>query len=222
MRKILTGCLIVAVIAMIGLGVAGYYAYRFARPMFDNAGDYIARAREMSQLGDRIAIKAPYVPPPTGELTAAQVDRFLAVQARVRDKLGDRWAQIETKSAEVRQKTESGQRDLSFSEVTSIFSDLAGIYVEARREQVNALNIHKFSDAEYTWVRRRVYEAAGMHIASGLDMSAIEDLARQGAQKMDTTLPDIPMPEVPANNINLVKPHTGKLKELLPIAVLGL
>lgn len=222
MKKILTGCLIVAVIAMMGLGVAGYYAYRLARPMLDNAGDYLARAREMSQLGDRIANKAPFVPPNNGVLTAAQVDRFLAVQGRVRDELDDRWTEIETRSAEIRKQTEDYRRVLSFAEVSSIFSEIATIYIDARRVQVNALNIHKFSDGEYTWVRRRVYEAAGMHIASGLDLSSIEDLARQGAQKGGTKLPDMAPPEVPPANIKLVKPHIAKLKESVPMAVLGL
>jgi hypothetical protein len=185
-KKILTGCLIVAVIAMIGMGVAGYYAYRLARPMLENAGDYMARAREMSQLGDRIANKAPFVPPRNGELTAAQVDRFLAVQGRVRDELDDRWAEIETRSAEIRKQTEDYSRVLSFSEVSSIFSELANTYIEARRVQVNALNI-------------------------------------QGAQKPQIRkLPDMPIPEVPPANIKLVKPHITKLKESVPMAVLGL
>jgi hypothetical protein len=221
MKKILTGCLIVAVIALIGFGVAGYYAYRIARPMIESAGDYVARAGEIARLGDRVTNKAPYVPPKTGELTASQVDRFVAVQARVRDELGDRWTEIEEKSAEVRKKTE-GKADLSFMEVREIFADVASLYVEARKAQVAALNIHKFSDGEYTWVKRRVYEAAGMQVASGLDFSAIEDLARESAQKTSTKLPDMPRPEVPPANIKLVKPHVGQLKEWIPMAVLGL
>src|SRR5687767_14164015 len=87
-KKVLVGCLIVLVIAMIGFGVAGYYAYRWAQPMIHSTGDYLERAREMSRLGDRIANKSPYVPPPIGELTETQVDRFLAVQTRVRDEMG--------------------------------------------------------------------------------------------------------------------------------------
>lgn len=222
MKKILAGCLIVLVIALIGFGVAGFYAYRLAKPMIDNAGDYIARAREMSQLGDRIVNRAPYVPPASGELSQAQVERFLAVQTRVRSELDTRWTEIETKSADIRKKTE-GAEHLSFSEVTSIFNDLATIYIDARRAQVTALNTQKFSDAEYEWVRLRVWEAAGMNVASGIDLSAIEDLARQGTQAVDTTkLPDMPLPEVPENNLKLVQPHVAKLKGWLPIAVLGL
>ena len=94
-KKILAGCLIVAVIAMIGFGVAGFYAYRAARPMIESAGDYMERAREMARLGERVANRAPYMPPANGELTPAQVERFLAVQTRVRDELGERWSEIE-------------------------------------------------------------------------------------------------------------------------------
>jgi hypothetical protein len=220
-KKILTGCLIVAVIAMIGFGVAGYYAYRFARPMIDSAGDYMARAGEIAKLGDRVVNRKPYLPPASGELTSGQVERFLAVQTRVRDELGDRWSEIETKAADVRRKTEGKDR-LDLSEVTSIFSEIAGLYVEARRAQVNALNVQKFSDGEYRWVRRRVYEAAGMHVAQGFDFSAIEELARDTAQRSSTRLPDIAGPEVPDANIKLVKPHAAKIKEWIPMAVLGL
>ena len=148
MKKLLAGCLIILVIALIGFGVAGYYAYRWAQPMIENAGDYVERARQMARLGDRVQNRAPYVPPASGELTASQVDRFVAVQTRVRDELGARWTEIETKSAEIREKTQNNQRELTFAEFTSVLSDISNIYMEARRAQVDALNGQKFSDAE--------------------------------------------------------------------------
>lgn len=221
MKKILAGCLVVLAIALIGFGVAGFYAYRIARPMFENAGDLYARAKEMAALGDRVVLKAPYVPPTSGELTPSQVERFLAVQTRVRSELDSRWKEIQVRSEEIRKKTE-GEAPLSLSEVSTIFADLASIYLDARRAQVVALNTQKFSDAEYNWVRRRVWEAAGIELASGMDMSAIEDLARRGAQEPDLELPDMPRLEVPERNIKLVKPHTAKLKDWIPIAVMGL
>jgi len=221
MKKILAGCLVVLVVAIVGFGVAAFYAYRMAQPMFESAGTYMDRAREMTRLGDSVANKSPYAPPATGELTPTQVDRFLAVQARVRDELGGRWKEIETKSAEIRQKTEN-KRELSFTEVTGVFSDLANIYIEGRRAQVNALNIHKFSDDEYAWVRRRIYESAGLQLVDGIDMSAVEGWTRDDAGKTSVQIPDLPRPQVPETNIRLVKPHVAKLKEWLPMAVLGL
>ena len=222
MKKFLAGCLIVLVIGVIGLGVVGFYAYRWARPMLESTANYLDRARELSRLADRITNKSPYVPPEKGELTAVQVERFVAVQTRVRDELGTRWTEIETKSAQIRDKTRENQRDLTFAEFTSLFSDLAGIYTEARRAQVSALNVQRFSDAEYTWVRRRVYEAAGVEIAGGIDLSKIEELAREGAMRSNVKLPDLPKPSVPEANIKLVKPHLAKIKEWVPMAFLGL
>ena len=222
MKKVLAGCLIVLVIALIGFGVAGYYAFRWAQPMIESTADYIERARQMARLGDRIQNRAPYVPPSSGELTTSQVDRFVAVQTRVREELGARWTEIETKSAEIREKTQNNQRQLTFGEFTSVLSDISNIYMEARRAQVDALNVQKFSDGEYTWVRNRVYEAAGMEVASGIDMSKLEALARESAMKSNVKLPDIRKPDVPQVNITLIKPHLDKLKASLPIAILGL
>lgn len=222
MKKILGGCLIVLALAIVGFGVAGYYAYRAAKPMIDSAGDYVARAREMVSIGDRINNKSSFEAPVTGELTPSQVDRFIAVQSRVRSDMGDRWGQIEAKAAEIQRRTENNRTDLSLNELTSVFSDLANIYIEARKVQVNALNVHKFSDDEYSWVRSRVYEAAGVQLAHGIDMSRIEDIARSGAQKSGMNMPDMPMPEIPQANMRLVQPHVAKLKEWIPMAVLGL
>lgn len=222
MKKVLAGCLIVLVIALIGFGAAGYYAFRWAQPMIESTGEYIDRARQMARLGDRIHNRAAYVPPSSGELTASQVDRFVAVQTRVRDELGARWTEIETKSAEIREKTQNNRRQLTFSEFTSVLSDISNIYMEARRAQVDALNVQNFSDAEYTWVRNRVYEAAGMEVASGIDMSKLEALARESAMKSNVKLPDIEKPDVPQANIRLIKPHLDKLKAWIPLAALGL
>jgi hypothetical protein len=220
-KKVLLGCFIVLVIALIGFGIAGYYAYRWAQPMIQSTGDYLERAREMTRLGERVQNQSSYAPPANGELTPAQVDRFLAVQARVRDELATRWTEIERKSSEIRRKTEN-KGELTFAEFTSVLSDLSGIYTDGRRAQVNALNVQKFSDDEYAWVRRRVYEAAGMEIAGGIDMSAIEKFARDGARQSNMTLPDLPKLDVPPANSKLVRPHLAKLKESLPIAILGL
>ena len=195
MKKVLAGCLIVLVIAVIGFGVASFYAYRAMRPVIDNASNYLDKAREVTRLGEEIKIKTPYEPPKTGELTNVQVERFLAVQTRVRSDLGGQWAEIEKKS----------------QAKTIAFADIANIWVTARRSQVNALNIQRFSQQEYGWVRARVYEAAGVQLARDLDLAKIE-----------VNMPRMDLPEVPENNIKLVKPHAAKIKEWIPMAALGL
>ncbi|MSO62394.1 MAG: hypothetical protein EXQ50_09930 [Acidobacteria bacterium] len=222
MKKILGGCLIVFAIALVGFGVAGFYAYRAARPMIDSAADYVSRARELATLSDQVRNQSPYEPPANGQLTPAQVDRFLAVQTRVRSELGDRWANFETKAQALKDKAAEKRSDWSFSDISEMFSDFTGIYLEARKVHVNALNVHKFSDEEFSWVRLRVYEAAGMQLAGSIDTTAIQEMARESARKTGVSIPDLPMPDVPEANIKLVKPHAAKLKEWLPMAMLGL
>ena len=222
MKKILGGCLIVFAIALVGFGVAGFYAYRAARPMIDSAADYVSRARELATLSDQVRNQSAYEPPANGQLTSAQVDRFLAVQTRVRSELGDRWTTFETKAEALKEKAAAKQSDWSFNDISAMFSDFTSIYLEARKVHVNALNVHKFSDEEFSWVRLRVYEAAGMQLAGSIDTTAIQEMARESVQKTGVSIPDLPMPDVPEANIKLVKPHAAKLKEWLPMAMLGL
>ena len=221
MKKILAGCLVVAVIAMLGLGVAAFYAYRAMKPVIDNAANYMDKAREVTRLGENIKIKTRFEPPGNGELTTSQVDRFVAVQTRVRADLDDQWGQIEKKSAELKARAQNS-RDWTLTEFTSVFSDIANIYLAGRKSQVDAINVQRFSEEEYEWVRRRVYEAAGVQLAGGMDLSRIEGLARENAWKNGVEIPPMDLPEVPETNIKLVKPHAGKLKEWIPMAVLGL
>lgn len=222
MKKILAGCLIVLLIAAIGFAAAGFYAYRAMRPVIDSAANYMDKAREVTKLGEDIKIKTPFEPPANGELTQQQVERFLAVQTRVRSDLGDRWDQVEKKSQELKAKADANRQDWTLAEFTSVFSDIANIWVEARQSQVKALNIQRFSEGEYEWVRKRVYEAAGVQLAGNMDLAKIESLARNNAAANGVNLPPMDLPKVPERNVELVKPHAAKIKEWIPMAVLGL
>jgi hypothetical protein len=222
MKKIAIGCAIVLLIGFVAFVAAGFWAYRAAKPMIESASAYINQARELASISDRITNKSAYTAPTTGELTQSQVDRFLAVQTRVRGQLGDRWSQLQTHAEAVQKRMDNHSGDLSFTEFTSIFSEFANIYTDARRAQVDALNTQKFSEDEYSWVRRRVYEAAGVSLAGGIDMKQVEKMARQGSGSNSVEIPDIPMPEVPATNLALIKPHMGQIKETMALAFLGL
>jgi hypothetical protein len=222
MKKVLIGCGIVILIAMLGFAVAGYYAYQAVKPVIDNAANYLDKARIVERLGAAINNKAPFPPPDNGELTATQVERFIAVQTRVRSELGDKWDEVEKKSAAIKARTEKNRNDWTLAEFTSVFNDIANIWIEARRAQVDALNVHKFSEEEYQWVRMRVYEAAGVHLAGNMNLSMIEELARDNVGKTGIEMPQVEMPKIPEKNVELVKPHLAKIKEWIPMAALGL
>ena len=222
MKKVLAGCLIVLVIALIGFGVASYYAYRAMRPVVENGLSSLDKAREVTRLGEDIKNKSTFEPPANGELTESQVERFLAVQTRVRTDLGDKWGEIEKKASEIRAKADRNSNDWTLSEFTAMFSEIGGLYLDGRKSQIVALNTQRFSEAEYEWVRMRVYEAAGVEMAGNMDLAKIEALARDHASQNGVNLPKMDLPKVPEKNVALVKPHVTKIKEWVPLAVLGL
>jgi hypothetical protein len=108
---------------------------------------------------------------------------------------------------------------LTLTDFTSVFGDIMDAWIIARKSQVNALNIHKFSDAEYSWVRNQIHAAAGMELAGAVDLAAMASGQSSGAAE---ALKDLPTIDVPEANRELVRPHLSKLKEWAPLAALGL
>jgi hypothetical protein len=221
MRKLLAGCLIVVAAAVMALGAAIFFGYRAARPLIDDAAGWVRQARELSAASAALTNTAPYTAPDSGELSDDQVRRFLAVHARVRESLGPRWSQLRARAGAFEERSPAGGRDLSLSEVGALLSEVGNLAVDARRAHVAALNAEGFSAAEYAWVRLRVYEAAGLEVASTIDWSAMEAMLKRGTGETGAAVPEVSLPEVPARNRVLVKPHTDELREWLPLTMLG-
>jgi len=222
LKKLALGCLIILAVAVAGFGAAIYWGYRAARPMIQSAGEYVTRARDIAAMSDEVKIKTPFDPPTDGSLTDAQVDRFFAVQGSVKGRLGEEWDQLSATAAATKKHLDDHSSTLSFREFADLVTGAAGVYLDARRAQVIALNTQKFSESEYAWVRRRIYEAGGIQLAGTIDMSALERAIREGSNAGGVRVPAIPLPEVPQKNLDLVKPHIQALKDLMPLAILGL
>lgn len=221
MKKLLAGCFIVAVIAGGALGVALYFGYRTMRPMVDSVTGWVDQARNLAAESDRLEHKGTYTPPASGELSEAQVRRFLAVHQHVRKRLGPRWADLQAKARAFEDRARQGERNLSLSEIGAVLSELGTVVVDARRAHIDALNTERFSSSEYRWVRLRAYEAAGMEVASGIDWSRLEEWIEKGAEQVGVPVPTVPAPEIPTRNRELVKPHVEALKDWLPLIILG-
>lgn len=217
MKKLLVGCLILLIVGAIGIAVAGYFAYRAASPLIESASNYVSGLKALPDLEEKIADRATFIAPENGELTADQVQRFARVQEKVRQGLGNRMGEIEKKYESL--KTGSGQP--SPSEALSAMADFFGLFVDARRYQVDALNVERFSQSEYDWVRARVYAAAGMQLTSAFDLRKVEELARSGQSQIGMT-PDFDLPEAPARNRALVEPYMSQIDKWLPLAFFGL
>src|ERR1700752_1249760 len=97
MKKLLFGCLGIAVLAGILFAVGSYILYRAASPVFDSARGYLSGLSKLGELGKAIGNQSTYPAPDSGELTQPQVERFARVQDSVRKALGQRMTEIEEK-----------------------------------------------------------------------------------------------------------------------------
>jgi hypothetical protein len=221
MKKFLVGCLVIVVLGAILFAVGAYFLYRAASPVFEDARNYLSRMAELGDLEKDITNKTPYTAPATGELTEVQMQRFARVQDSVRAALGQRMTEIEAKYADLKAKAEGGQQP-SVGEMFSALGDIANVFVQARRYQINALNQEGFSQSEYSWVRDRVFQAAGMEVTNMIDLKKLEDAVRNGTGIDNIGAPRVPTPHVPEANRAIVKPYLGRMDDWIPLAFFGL
>jgi hypothetical protein len=225
MKKLLVGCLVVAVLLMVVAGVGAYFLWRAAQPVIQNARQMMDGASQLAEavaLDNRLASTASYRAPASGELTADQVARFLRVQAHVKRTLGARGEAFKEKYKELGTSRPDGREvEPSLSQLMAGLADLSQIYLDARRAQVDALNAEKFSREEFTWVRLRVYQAAGIE-ATGYEPRELRRMIDGMNTGTQVAVPEMDLPDAPATNRELVKPHAAELMEWLAMAAFGL
>ena len=225
MKKLLGGCLIVLVLLVIGAAVGAYFVYRAARPVYDSARQMVDGASELAEAvatDQKLVNTSDYAGPASGELTADQVQRFLRVQAHVKATLGARAEAFTEKYKELGTKRPDGSEVTpSLTQLLAGLGDMSKVYLDARRAQVDALNAEKFSREEFSWVRLRVYQAAGIE-AAGYEPRQIEGMIKGMATGAEVTVPDVELPDAPAKNRELVKPYSKQIMEWLAMASFGL
>jgi hypothetical protein len=217
-KKILAGCLVILVLGGVMLAVGAYFVYRAASPMVESARTMFDGLSQVAELEKDIKNRNSYTAPGSGELQKEQVDRFARVQDSMRKSMGQRFDEIEAKYEYL--KNSSAQP--SFTELMGSLREMAGLIVDARRAQVNALNQENFSSDEYSWVKTRVYQAAGIELTNSIDFEKIAEAAREGTGLDGIRVPDQPIASVPEKNRELVKPHMDRMDEWMPLAFFGL
>lgn len=221
MKKIAIGCGIVLVVVAIAVGVGAWYTIHKVKEF---AGGFADLAK-VSDIEKSVSNTMPFTPPDSGELTEAQVTRLLAVQDHVKKTLGTRYTELDAKYKALADRINKKQDTaLDFPEVIAAYRDLASMYVEAKRAQVDALNQNNFSLSEYKWVRKQAYLAVGLPVMD-FDVSEMVDAMKSG-KGMDTAKPapaTLPMgPSGPDKNKQLVEPHKKVLEDNAPLSFFGL
>lgn len=231
MKKFAIGCGLVLLFACIAGGAVAYLAYSKTRSHFasfqENVRSYAAAFEEMKYSGtlkSDVTNRGTFIPPADGELSAAQVDRFLRVQDGVRTRLGTRFEELRTKYDRLKDRPEGEQP--SIAEGLGALRDLAGLVTGVRQAHVDALNDQQMSVAEYHWLRDEIYVAADVPFTA-FDVDAISRAAQSGdpdriMDALQGRRASSTQSAVPAANVRLVQPHREKLREWVVLAWVGL
>jgi hypothetical protein len=215
MKKLLIGCLVLAVVLAVTAGAASYYLYR----KVDSTISGFKELGTVPELERSVRNKTPFTPPASGELTGAQLERYLAVQQQVRARLGAGAAEIEQKYKTLLAKDSATIVDAPA--IISAYRDLAKTYVEAKRAQVAALNDAGLSLDEYRWVRRQAYAGIGMPLME-LDVAQIMADVKAGRTPAQPT-PSLNLtPTARPATVKLVEPHRKALEANAGLAFFGL
>ena len=183
----------------------------------------IAQLSELERLPEierGVRVQTDYTPPASGELTVAQVERLVKVQETVRQRLGQRFTELE-----VKYKTLLDKKDATGADVPALlgaYRDMAAAWMEAKRSQVDALNTVDMSLAEYRWIRDQTYRAMGV-VYMDFDVSKILQHVRSGRTNVEPgRIGGSIGPSGPESNRKIIEPYKKRLEENAPLAAFGL
>ena len=157
-KKILTGCLVVVLVAVIALGATWWFVLR---PMWSAGGDLVAGAKDWAttlDLGKEITNDAPFAPPADGRLTPDQVDALLLVQAVVVRDMGDDLSKLAERARAV-QAARAGDQPPSLQDLATAAREMSGLMSRLRSAQAAGVNEAGLSRQEYAFVRRQALAA---------------------------------------------------------------
>jgi len=216
MKKLAIGCgIVVLVLGTVAVGVGVYVAMKVKAA--------VTQFAELSKIPDierELRVTTPFAPPGTGEMTASQVDRFMRIQKRVRDRLGENAAKFERTYQSLANKNQATATDLPA--LLSAYGDLAAMFVDAKRTQVAALNDARLSLDEYRWIRSAAYQAIGAPYLD-VDFARIAADAQAGQQtNMRGSFEGAFRGAAPPSNVTLVEKFKKQLEDNLALASFGL
>lgn len=241
-KKLLGGCLLFVFVATVLIAVAAYlFVYRPVKAYVVELQEVALEFQQIIDLDAEVNNSDPFFPPESGELTAEQVERFVAVRRDMEAQIGPAGAEFETYMEVTRDFIESAEG--SIEQPAELVGMLRGVpdrieefvdrYVVLKRAQVDALNAHHVSLEEHAWVTKTFYTAAGYELSTINVRELRRELEQlQGSDPWAVEL-DIELPEeiggatptdakVPDVNRDLVAPYAEESMTWMRLAGFGL
>lgn len=222
MNKVAIGCVGLLAVGVAGGAGASYYAYR-------RVTSAIAPVAELASLGDierSIRNQRAYTPPASNQPTRAQVDGLLKVQQAVRARLGTRADELYQRYRRYFEPADGVKSPVGGPADSAALGfrmslDLAGIFVDGKRAQVEALNRLGMSLDEYRWTRSQAYAALDVPFIE-IDIPAIIAEVKQGRQPTTRAWDVKGAPSASPAVRRMVEPHRKTLEDNVGLAFFGL
>ena len=200
----------VSFVLLIGACTAGFYfkVYKpYAEPIMAMA---ISQALEDKQLKTR-----DFTKPGSGEVTAEQVRRFVAVEDEVEIKVANAAISLADQQQVLERAEEAGT--LTLQTALGAFGAIKPVLMTAKPLQIEAMNREHFSKREFEWVREQLYRAAAIRLTR-VDVSDMTS----GAPEPSIRVRTVPEQEIPPANQALARPIAAKLQSWRSFAFFGL
>ena len=224
MKKFAIGCLVVFVLV---IGIGGFFAYRYViKPSMD-VYQGVQQLTDLNELNDSILNQNIFNIPTNNELTETQVADYVGILRFMREDLRDEYETLKTEFTSL--DNISGNIFGNIQNITAMSQDLIGTVKEAKLSEIKAINEANYSFEEYTWVRERVLEAAGLGASSfgidqltqlaeqaGIEQAGIKQDSSQTLQNLEDEIQsNLDVANVPQKNIDLVQPYVEELSAIL-------
>lgn len=216
MKKVALGCGLVLLVTGIAASIAGYYVFR----QVSSTVSQLAELSQLPELERTVRNQSPYSPPASGEFTESQIEKLLRVQSDVRQRIGVRMQEFESRYQALTDKADADLTDAPA--LLRAYGDLAATWLDAKRAQVEALNATGLSIEEYRWVRNQAYSALGQAFVD-FDIGRLVDQARRGVTSDSAgQLKGALEPTGPESNRQHAGKHKKALTENVALASFGL
>lgn len=216
MKKLAIGCGIALLVT--GIAAAGMTYYLYQR-----VASTVSQFAELAKIPDlerEVRNRAAFTPPSSEELTEAQIEKLVQVQAHVRQKIGEQMKAFEAKYKTLAEKQKADISDAP--ELLAAYRDLAATWIDAKRSQIEALNAANLSLDEYKWIRDQAYRALGQAFVD-LDIGKMVNDVQRGATSTNPgELRGSVGPAGPESNQKLVEKFRKLLEDNIALASFGL
>ncbi|HET9234841.1 MAG TPA: hypothetical protein VFP10_11930, partial [Candidatus Eisenbacteria bacterium] len=193
------------------------------RPASAVMGD-LDQAAQLQTMNQGVANRESFLVPTDGTITADQLARFSRVQTGIRTGLGTEYPLLEERAQRLKglTATKDGElraRRLGVRDAVTAFDGLGPVLRRAKEIQVNALNVERFSVAEYRWVREHFYRSLGFTRTNVY----FEDFAAELKQRKPLQVPsEEGLPPEPERNQDLAAVYSDSVRSWFPLLVFGL